>query len=196
MKRFLLLLLAIILILTSCAKAGEDRILRKLNKALDKYEGYETEAEIKILMGDKETNYKIKEKYSKDKDYKVEILEPKESKGITIEYDKDKIILNHASIRQSITLKNLKNFNKGFLIGEFFHSINSVKSIEEEKIDHKELYVLKFKLKDKNKYNKEQIIYLNKKDFTPYMMNILDDDKNPRVIVKYKKFKFIKKNDI
>ena len=177
--------------MTSCIRSEDEKLTRKVNKAFENFQGYETETEINITMGQSKSYYKTKEKYSEDEDYKIEVLEPKESKGLTIEYLGDDIVINHLTISQSLTIKNLKTFDRGYLIGEFFQNLDSIKSIREEKVDNKELYVLHYKLMNENKYNKEQIIYLNKKDFTPYMLNILDEDKVPRVIVKYKKFKYM-----
>ena len=193
-KRFLMILLSIfiILILTSCFSSEEDRMRRKIEKAFEEFVGYETETEINITMGDSKSYYETKESYSIYEDYKIEILEPTDSKGITIEYIGEDIVINHTSIRQSLTMKNLKTFDKGYLIGEFIPNLNSIISIKEEVIDNKELYVLQYIVQNQNKYNKEQILYLNKKDFTPYMLNILDEDKIPRVTVKYKKFKYMK----
>lgn len=191
-KKFLLVLFSIliILLLTSCIRSEDEKLTRKVNKAFENFQGYETETEINITMGQSKSYYKTKEKYSEDEDYKIEVLEPKESKGLTIEYLGDNIVINHLTISQSLTIKNLKTFDRGYLIGEFFQNLDSVKSIRQEKIDDKELYLLHYEIMNENKYNKEQIIYLNKKDFTPYMLNILDADKVPRVIVKYKKFKY------
>lgn len=197
-RRFLVIIFSIFLVLifTSCTRSENDRLQQKIEKAFEKFEGYETDTEINITMGESKSYYKTKEKYNINEDYRIEILEPKESKGITIEYVDDDIVINHISIRQSVTLKNLKTFDKGYLIGEFFQNISEIKSIREDVIDDKELYILQFKVINGNKYNKEQIIYLNKKDFTPYMLNILDEDKVPRVIVKYKQFKYIKNKPI
>ena len=192
-KKFAVILFSIlvILLMTSCIRSEDEKLTRKVNKAFENFQGYETETEINITMGQSKSYYKTKEKYSEDEDYKIEVLEPKESKGLTIEYLGDDIVINHLTISQSLTIKNLKTFDRGYLIGEFFQNLDSVKSIRQEKIDDKEVYVLHYKIMNENKYNKEQIIYLNKKDFTPYMLNILDEDKVPRVIVKYKKFKYI-----
>lgn len=194
MKRFLVILFSIILILilTSCFRSENDRLMRKIEEAFEKFEGYETETEINISMGDSKSYYKTKEKYSRDEEYKIEVLEPKESSGITIEYIGEDIVINHISIRQSLTIKNLRTFDRGYLIGEFFQNLNSIVSLKEEVIDNKELYVLQYKVINENKYNKEQIIYLNKKDFTPYMLNILDESGIPRVIIIYKNFKYMK----
>lgn len=192
MKKLFIFLLVGMLFLVSCTHDNEAKLLRNLEKHLDKYIGYETETEIKTIMPDKETDYRMKESYIKGKKYKMEIIEPEESKGVVIEYEDDKIYLKHASIKQSISLKTVKNLKKGLLVGEVFDDLLSIESIKEEKIDGEKYLVIHYKIAEKNKYNNEQIIWLKKKDYTPYMMNIVDEEKEPRVIIKYRNFKYIK----
>lgn len=192
MKKVLLFILIFNIFLVSCSKDNSSKIMKKLEKTLDNYIGYETEAELQITMDEKESIYLLKEKYKYNGETKVDILELKESKGITIEYKEDKIIINNASLKQSISLKDIKGLNKGMLFGEVFQEKDFIKSIKEEKIENKSYYIFKFIPKEKNKYNKEKIIYLDKKDFKPYKMITMDKEDNPRVIIKYKNFKYIK----
>jgi outer membrane lipoprotein-sorting protein len=180
------------MLLTSCSYETEGRIIKKLEKHLDKYSGYRTELQMKTIMNDKESEYKMRESYTLGNKFKLEILEPSESEGIVIEYDGDKIHINHATIKQSITLNSVKNFDQGLLIGKFFREPNKIKSVHEEEIDGVKYYVFRNKVTDKNKYNHEQIIYLRKKDFVPYMLNIIDANNEPRVIIKYKDFNYTK----
>ncbi len=115
-------------------------------------------------MDEKESIYLLKEKYKYNGETKVDILEPKESKGITIEYKEDKIIINNASLKQSISLKDIKGLNKGMLFGEVFQEKDFIKSIKEEKKQKIRVTIfLSLFQKKKNKYNKEKIIYLDKK---------------------------------
>ena len=46
----------------------------------------------------------MKESYTLGKKYKLEVLEPSESKGMTIEYDGEKIYLKHSTLNQSISI--------------------------------------------------------------------------------------------
>lgn len=192
MKRLLLSIIVISLILVSCNFHSEDRILKKLEKHLDKYSGYKTELQMRTLMDNKEEEYKMKESYTLGGKYRLEIIEPSDSQGIIIEYDGDKIYIHHATIRESIEISSIKKFNQGLLIGKFFRDRDNIKSIDEQEIDGEKYYVFRNKVEDENKYNKEQIIWLQKKDFKPYMLNILDTNNEPRVIIKYNDFDFIK----
>jgi len=191
-KKLLLFIIGISMILVSCSLETEGRILKKLEKHLDKYTGYKTQLQMKIVMDDKESEYKMKESYTLGNKYKLEVLEPSESKGMTIEYDGEKIYIQHATLKQSIAIDHVKNFDQGLLIGKFFRDPYSIKSVEEEEIDGVKYYVFHNKVTDKNKYNNKQIIWLKKKDFKPYMLNIVDENNNPRVIIKYSDFVFTK----
>lgn len=141
-------------------------------------------------MDDKESQYKMKESYTLGNKYRLEILEPSDSKGIIIEYDGDKIYIQHATLKQSISINSVKNFDQGMLIGRFFKVRDDIKTIKEEEIDGVDYYVFYNKVQDKNKYNHEQIIYLKKKDFKPHTLKIIDANKKARVIIEYVDFKY------
>lgn len=192
MKRVLVLLLSISILLVSCSINNDEKIIKKLEKHLEKYRGYTTEVDMRTIMDGKENIYKMEEDYSYGNKYTLKIIEPEESKGIIFQYDEDKIFIEHASIDQSISLTNLKTFNKGLLLGEYLNDFSSIKSIDLEEIDGVEYYVFNNKAENKNKYTEEIKIWLQKKDFKPYMLNIIDKENNPRVIIKYVNFKFVK----
>lgn len=191
LKRFLLFIIVLSsFLLLSCTSDKDTRIIEKIDKLYTGSNGYETKLEMRILNNEKETIYKMKEEYTHDNNILLEILEPNESKGITIEYKDDKIFLNHSSIRQSISLRAVKNFDKGILLVNFFENLDSIASIEEEELDGKDHYVIKYTTEDNNKYNHQRLIYLTKKNLDPYLMKIIDEDGNIRVIIKYEDFKY------
>lgn len=193
MKRFLLLLIVLLsILLISCTSDKGTKTIEKLNKLYNENSGYETKLEMKIINKDKESIYKMQEKYTRDEIISLEILEPEESKGISIEYKDDKIILKHASIKQSITLKALKNFDKGVLLVNFFENLDTIEFIEEKELDGKDYFVIKFKPEESNKYNHQRLIYLTKKNLEPYLMEIMDENGDTRVTIKYEDFKYTK----
>lgn len=191
MKKSILLIIAISsILLLSCS--SDTRIIEDIDKVYNDNKGYETTLEMRIIDDKRESIYKMKEKYIKDNIVSFEILEPKESKGIIIEYKDDKIYLNHASIRQSITLKAVKDFDKGILLINFFENLDLIESIDKEEIDGKDYYIINYLPEETNKYNHERYIYLRKKNLEPYRMEINDRKGNTRVIIEYEDFKYIK----
>lgn len=171
---------------------SDAKIVENIDEVFTKNIGYETTLEMKIINDDKESIYKMKEKYLRDDVISLEILEPKESNGITIEYKDDKIFLNHANIRQSITLRAVKDFDQGILLVNFYENLDSIKSIEQEEIEGKDYYIIEYIPKERNKYNHERTIHLKKKGLEPYKMEVKDIDGNTRVIIDYDDFNYIK----
>lgn len=195
MKKVLLSVLVFSIFLVSCVKNDTNSILKKLDKTLDNYIGYEAKAELQFNMDKGKTVYLLDEMYTQNGEIKLSILEPSENKGITIEYKDDKIFLNNASIRQSISLKSIKGLNRSLLFGEVFEARELIDSIREEEWEEGKYYVINYTLRDNNRYSKEKIIYLDKKDFKPHKMIILDGENNPRISIEYRNFNYIENKE-
>ncbi|HEY8363004.1 MAG TPA: outer membrane lipoprotein-sorting protein [Tissierellaceae bacterium] len=193
MKRLLFLLLIVSVLLTSCNWSKEEKLLSKIKNTYDEYKGYKCKANIKIYSGEEESTYLIEETYKSSNEYRLEILEPEESKGIIILNTDDKIYIEHPSIEQSISLIAVKSLNKQLVIGDFFEDIYKAKFVGTERIDEKEYLIFEFKLEEQNKYRDTAKIWLKKKGFVPYKLNIYDDSDKLIVEITYESFKFIKK---
>lgn len=197
MKRAILIIIIILILgvfLTSCNLNSKGRILNRLDKHLNQYTGYKTDLEMRIKMDGNESIYKMRERNTLNDNYSLEILEPKESDGIIIGFDGDKVYIKHANIQQSITLKPVKKFDESLLIGKFFRNPEKILAINEEELLNSDYYVFRNKISssNRNRYSREQVIYLNKKSFKPHMLNILDSNGEVRVSIKYINFEFTK----
>jgi len=193
LKRILLLMLIISISLTSCSWSRDEKIFSKIEKAYDEYKGYKCRANIRIISGEVESTYLIEETYSSSEEYRLEILEPKESKGIIILNTDDKIFIEHPSIEQSISLVAVKSLNKQLVIGDFFEDIYRASLIGSEEIDNSEYLVFELDLEDQNRYRDTAKIWIKNKSFVPYKLNIYDDSDKLIVEIIYESFKFIKK---
>lgn len=200
LKKILLFILIIILLLISfkCTKdknflSMDRRILSKIEKTYEKHKGYKCKANINILSGENKSVYLIEETYYKPNKYKLEILKPKESKGIIILNTDDKIFVEHPSINQSISLVTIKSLNKQLLIGEFFENAYKADRLSNDKINKDEYLVFEYKLKDRNIYREFARIWISKKKFTPYKLNIFDKNGSLQVEIIYDNFKFLRR---
>ncbi|MBC8586919.1 LolA family protein [Paratissierella segnis] len=192
MKRLFLSILFISLLLTSCTRDKTQSIKNKFKKSYEQYNGYITEVEMITTIDEKESFYNIKESYyAGEEKYTIEIIEPIETNGVIIQYQGDKILIKHASIDEYISLKTNEGINRSLLIGEIFKNLDNIHKIKEEKLDGESYYIFYVDVKEKNQYTEEIELWLKKKDFKPYMLNILDKDNNSRAIYKYKNFEYI-----
>lgn len=192
MKRFILFILIISILITSCTWSEDSRFLSKVEKNYEKYNGYKCKANIKMVTGDKESVYVIEETFKKPSKYKLEILQPKESKGIIILNTDDKVTVKHPSINQFISVVTIKSLNSQLLIGDFFENISKVKALELEEIDGEEYLRFEISLQEKSKYRDTAKIWLKNKTYIPHKLNIFDEGGNIQVEITYEEFKFIK----
>lgn len=180
-------------LLTSCTWSKEKRIISKIEKTYEKQVGYKCKANIRIVSDDSESVYLIEETYNKPDKYKLEVISPKESKGIIILNTDDKIFVEHPSIDQSISLVSIRSINNQLLIKDFFERLSKAKFLTNEKINNNDYLVFEIKLENKNKYRHSGKIWLEKKGYEPYRLNIYDDKERIKVEIFYENFKFSKK---
>ena len=184
------------ILLTSCTwsetLSKDSRIKSRVEKTYEKYSGYKCQANIRTISGGKESTYLIEETYEKPNKYKLEILEPKESKGMIILNLEDKVSVEHPSIKESVSLVTVKSLNNQMLIGDFYERVLKSKLISQEEINGDEYLVFEIKLEEKNKHRNSARVWIKKKGHTPYKLTMLDDSGALKVEIIYKKFKFIR----
>lgn len=201
MKKLLLFFVLIPMILLSSCKwsintnkwSKDSRTISKIEKNYEKYNGYKCQANIRTTTGRKEYVYLIEESYEKPNKYKLEILEPKKSKGIIILNINDEVSVDHPSIDESISLITINSLNNQMLIGDFYEKINKAKLINKEEIEGEEYLVFEIKLDEKNKHRNSARVWLRQKGYTPYKLSVLDNSGALKVEIIYNKFKFIRR---
>ena len=193
MKRLLLFILITMILLTSCTWSKDTRIISKIEKNYNKYNGYKCQANIRTTTGKNESTYLIEESYEKPNKYKLEIIEPKESKGMIILNMENEISIEHPSIDQSLSIVTVNSLNNQMLIGDFYERINKAKLINRENINGDEYLVFEIKLEEKNKHRNSARVWLKKKGYTPYKLTVLDDSGALKVEIIYKQFKFVRR---
>ncbi|MBU5292864.1 hypothetical protein KQH90_02275 [Anaerosalibacter bizertensis] len=183
-----LFLIIVLLMFTSCKKTTDEEILNNIKKNIDDFDNYESISTVVVKSNKGVTSYKFKEVFIKPDKIKLEIIEPKESLGCIIIYDGDKIFLKHPNISQTISMENIKSLDKSFFIGNFYeklgHCENPQISIEEEYI------IFTMDLQNQSDYRYSQKVWLNKKDFVPYKLNILDRNGEVNTEIFYENFKY------
>jgi len=170
----------------------DKRVLSRIEKTYENCNGYKCKANVKIISEETESIYLIEETYTKPNKYRLEILKPKESKGIIILNTDDKIFVEHPSIKQSISLITIKSLNKQMLMGGFYEKLSNANKINTEKINGEEYLTFEFKLEERNKYRDSAKVLIKKKGFTPYRLSIFDESGGLHVEITYENFKFTK----
>lgn len=202
MKHFVLLFLAAILTFTyGCSMFSEKEtdVFYEAQKYFNKMETYRCIADVTV-KGNKDTEtYKSKHVFKKPDKYVIEVLEPAENQGNIVLYDGKQAWLYNKQIDESFIIKDLEQeADKNLFVGHFLKNILSNEEIKMnfDDINGKKYLVLETDIPGNNKYRYKEKLWIDKENYQPYKLNVLDKDGELFIEVIYTEFKAnIKVND-
>ena len=155
---------------------------------------YEADLEVKIESNKNTNKYKMKQLYSKPNIIKQIIKEPQNLENLTIIYDGNNMRLENTNLSLSKIYKDYEYISQNTLwLSTFIDNFN-----DKSKIYDKENEVIIENNTIYNNYNVKQILYVDKNKCIPTKLEILDNNKNVKIYIKYNEIRLnkLKKNDI
>lgn len=185
----MLVLMFAIVNLVGCkclGKQTKEDIYEDFQKKITKMTSYTCKADITVINNKSKSKYIINHTYKKPSYYKLEIVEPKNLNGKTIEYYKDKIIIKNKQLDDVIELPNVGDNKLYLFIGDFVQDF-----LQEDAINmsvSEEQLILERDLSQENSCLSKQILYIDKKTKNPVKMEILNNEGEKKFIVNYTNF--------
>ncbi|MDY5212168.1 germination lipoprotein GerS [Intestinibacter sp.] len=185
----MLVLMFAIVNLVGCKSLGKqtkEDIYEDFQKKITKMTSYTCKADITVINNKSKSKYIINHTYKKPSYYKLEIVEPKNLNGKTIEYYKDKIIIKNKQLDDVIELPNVGDNKLYLFIGDFVQDF-----LQEDAINmsvSEEQLILERDLSQENSCLSKQILYIDKKTKNPVKMEILNNEGEKKFIVNYTNF--------
>lgn len=171
-------------------ESTKEEIYEKFQEYVSKVESYTCTAEVKVVGNKDESSYTMKQSYKKPDNYKLEMVNPKDLKGQTIEYKDGKVFVKNSKINDSIELQNISENSQYFFVGDF---ISNYLQNEDIVMNLSDNYLeLEAQIPGDDRYFNKQRLYVNLEDKTPNKMEIIDQEGNVRFTVNYKNFKYKK----
>lgn len=196
MKKWTIIVLVIIIstfgITIGCKRkeSTKEEIYKDFQKKIVTMSSYKCTAEVQAIGNKSPGNYTLIHTYSKPDNYKLEVVLPEHLKGKTIEYKKDKILVENPDIKDIIELPNAGENNQYLFIGDFIKNY-----LQNEEVTIKltnESLVLGTDIPGGSEYFSKQVLYVNKETKVPERLEILDIEGNQRFVVNYKDFEYKK----
>lgn len=155
---------------------------------------YEADLEVTIESNKNTNKYKMKQLYSKPNIIKQIVKEPQNLENLTIIYDGNNMRLENTNLSLSKVYEDYKYISQNTLwLSTFIDNFNDKSKIYDKKneviIENNTIY---------NNYNVKQILYVDKNKCIPTKLEILDNNKNVKIYIKYNEIRLnkLKKNDI
>lgn len=194
-RKWAIILISVIVVLgiiIGCKRkqSTKEEVYSDFQEKISTMSSYSCTAEIKTVGNKKEHNYQLIHTYNKPDNYKLEVISPKHLKGKIIEYKGDKILVTNPNIDDVLELPNVGKNDQYMFIGDF---IKNYLQNEEVSISlSNDRLILETYIPGDNQYFNKQVLYVNSDTKTPEMMEILDNKKDVKFLVTYKKFQWKK----
>lgn len=183
------LMLSMLLLLSSCKK---DDDIYNVNKKISNMQSYSASVELAIIGNKGTSEYKVKQYYSEPDKLKIETIEPEFLKGKIMVYNGERWKTYNPLISSTLETEKLKDDEELIYLG-----IIQKKIIAWEGVDYGyasrngvEYITIKCNIPGGNEYRRSAVLYVNRKGYYPENMEILDDNKDIKISVRYYDFKY------
>lgn len=184
------LLIGMVLLLSACGEKSHEDVVKKLDEKLDELDGYKVEADMVMKTGQEDQTYGIDVWHKKDDMYRVALTNTEDEKGNQIILkNEDGVFVLTPALDKSFKFQTdwPHNSSQPYL---FQSLVNDIKEDEEAEFqttdDH---YVFKTTTNYQSNNNLPfQEIYIDKKEFTPTQVKVMDKDKQALVEVNFSEF--------
>lgn len=183
------LCMCIILPLIGCSKVKQqtkEEVYSDFQKKINYMTSYTCTANITVINNKSQSKYIINHTYKKPSYYKLEIIEPENLKGKTMEYYENKIVIKNQSLGDVIELPKVGNNKLYLFVGDFIQDYSRKESVRMNFYNDDQL-ALEIDVPE-NIYFSKQILYIDKKTKNPVKMEILDNEGEKKFIVEYTNF--------
>ncbi|SKA87962.1 Outer membrane lipoprotein-sorting protein [Caloramator quimbayensis] len=158
---------------------------------------YSTSAHITVYGNKGIGEYEVKQYCVFPDKFRVETIEPLFLKGKVTVFNDGKWKVYHPLIDKYFEIENLRNIDQivylGIIQKDLFVSSDSKYKFENK--DDKDFIMISCRIPKESEYGKFAVLYLNKDNFNPVMMEIIDNSQNVKVRVNYNDFEYNKDFD-
>lgn len=145
---------------------------------------YQAEIEVTIISNKTTNQYKLRQEYKNNHEWRQTILEPKELENLMISYDGNSITLENTNLGLNKLYENYEDYHyihqNTLWLNSFVRGFT-----EDSKITENEDEIMVENQQYRNPYNEKQILYISKKSKQPTKMEIQDTNKNNTIYIKY-----------
>ena len=188
MKKILLILI-LFLLLTSCKK---DDDIYNVNKKISNMLSYSANV-VLVISGNKGiSEYKVRQYYCEPNKLKIETIEPEFLKGKVMAYNGVKWMIYHPLISSNLQIEKLKDDDELIYLGIIQKNMVAWEGVDYNYITKNgiEYVTIKCNIPGGNEYRRSAVLYVTRKEYYPEFMEILDDNSDIKVTVRYYDFKY------
>lgn len=184
------IVLSVTLVLAACGEKSPEKVLSKLEDRLSTLDGYKANAEMKMNTGKEEQNYQIEVWHKKKDFYRVSLATVHDEKGSqVILKNEDGVFVLTPALNKSFKFQTEwpENSSQPYLFQSLVNDVKNDKEATFTATDSHYIFHTKTNYQSNNNLPFQEI-YFDKKSYTPVLVKVLDNDKQPLVEVRFSSF--------
>lgn len=182
--------ISIVFLLSACGGKSQESVMKKMDKQLEKMEGYKTKAEMKMNTGQEEQVYQIDVWHKKKDFYRVALSnDMDENKDQIILKNEDGVFVLTPALEKSFKFQTEwpENSSQSYLYQSLVKDIHEDDEAAFQVTDNHYVFTTKTNYQSNNNLPYQEI-YVDKKNYTPVLVKVLDKDKQSVVEVSFEQF--------
>ncbi|GAB2555757.1 LolA family protein [Gracilibacillus alcaliphilus] len=192
MKKYSLLIIGVLLclVLAACGEKSKEDVMEKLESVAEDMGSYQSQAMMTLEIGKEEQVYLVEVAHKKDDFYRVLLKNEQDDEGSQIILrNADGVFVLTPALNKSFQFQSEwpTNNSQPYLFQSLLQDIENDSEAGFKSTEN--YYVFETKTSYESNSNLPyQTIYFDKKTYTPVLVEVLDQDKNPLVKVEFSSF--------
>ncbi|NSL52469.1 LolA family protein [Calidifontibacillus erzurumensis] len=197
-KSFALLIVGLVLVmgLVGCGSKSQEDVKEALNKKMEEITGYKANATLTLQTGNEPQDYSIDIWHNKPDFYRVHLKSDNKEQSQMILRNKEGVFVITPALNKSFRFQSdwPENSSQAYLYESLVKDILDDDKSKFSQTDTTYVFETKTNYQN-NKTLPIQEITINKKDLSPVMVKVMDQDRQPLVQVEFNGFEFDSKFD-
>lgn len=197
-KGFTLLILGLLLIigLTACGEKSQEDVKKALNKKMEELTGYKANATLTLQTGNEPQDYSIDIWHNRPDFYRVHLKSDNKEQSQMILRNEEGVFVITPALNKSFRFQSdwPENTSQAYLYESLVSDILNDDEAKFKATDSEYIFETKTNYQN-NKTLPIQEITISKKDLSPVMVKVMDQDRQPLVQVDFTGFEFDAKFD-
>ena len=146
---------------------------------------YDAIIEVEVYSNKNKNKYVLEQKYSKPNNFRQEVIEPENIKGLLTIYDGTNLIIENKALNLKTIYRDYNCINENSL--SLISFIEQYKKDENAEIkETSDEIIIKIKIDENNKYEMYKKLYIDKNTNMPKKIEILDFNQNITAYILYR----------
>ena len=183
--------------ITLCACGQKEDSTGIYTEIYEKYkdiQSYQCKMTMSVTSNKTVRDYKLQQYYKAPDKYRVEFLEPKEIKGMTMVYKEQGVTTIHPAIEGKFTLSDFTLIDEPsyMFLRDFFKTYykSEETSVTVAKTEASKNTILKAEIPGNNSYRFSQSLWIDNETLLPKKMEVYDRENKPVIRITYEEIEF------